>query len=105
MLIVGQNSDKISKLKKKISKFFAMNDLGPTKRILGISIFHDRKTRKIWLSQETYIEKVLKWFVDKAKQVATPFPSHFMLSSKQSPTCEKEKEDMAMVPYSSGVGN
>ncbi|BBN68204.1 transposable element gene [Prunus dulcis] len=29
MLIVGQNSDKISKLKKELSKSFAMKDLGP----------------------------------------------------------------------------
>ncbi|KAI5327124.1 hypothetical protein L3X38_026520 [Prunus dulcis] len=31
MLIVGQNSDKISKLKKELSKSFAMKDLGPAK--------------------------------------------------------------------------
>ncbi|CAL9013346.1 unnamed protein product, partial [Prunus brigantina] len=43
--------------------------------------------------------------MDKAKPVSTPFPSHFKLSSKQSPTCEKEEENMAMVPYSSAVGS
>ncbi|CAL9011601.1 unnamed protein product, partial [Prunus brigantina] len=43
--------------------------------------------------------------MDKAKLVSSPFPSHFKLSSKQSPTCEKEKENMAMVPYSSAVGS
>ncbi|CAL9016331.1 unnamed protein product [Prunus brigantina] len=106
MLIVGQNSDKISKLKKELSKSFAMKDLGPAKRILGMSISRDRKNRKLRLSQESYIEKVLKRFnMDKAKPVSTPFPSHFKLSSKQSPTCEKEKENMAMVPYSSAVGS
>ncbi|KAI5343580.1 hypothetical protein L3X38_011456 [Prunus dulcis] len=41
--------------------------------------------------------------MDKAKQVTTSFPSHFMLSLKQIPTYEKEKEDMAMVSYSSVV--
>ncbi|CAL2270428.1 unnamed protein product [Prunus armeniaca] len=83
MLIVGQNSDKISKLKKELSKSFAMKDLGPTKRILGMSISRDRKNRKLKLSQESYIEKVLKRFnMDKAKPVSTPFPSHFKLSSK-----------------------
>ncbi|CAL8990447.1 unnamed protein product, partial [Prunus brigantina] len=79
MLIVGQNSDKISKLKKELSKSFAMKDLGPAKRILGMSITRDRKNWKSRLSQESYIEK--------------------------SPTCEKEKENMAMVPYSSAVGS
>ncbi|KAI5315215.1 hypothetical protein L3X38_044391 [Prunus dulcis] len=106
MLIVGQNSDKINKLKKELSKSFAMKDLGPAKRILGMSISRDRKNRELRLSQESYIEKVLKRFnMDKAKPVSTPFPSHFKLSSKQSPTCEKVKENMAMVPYSSAVGS
>ncbi|CAL8167682.1 unnamed protein product [Prunus armeniaca] len=82
MLIVGQNNDKISKLKKELSKSFAMKDLGPAKRILNMSISCDRKN---WLklSQESYIEKELKQFnMDKAKPVSTPFPSHFKLSSK-----------------------
>ncbi|CAL9119102.1 unnamed protein product [Musa textilis] len=37
-------------------------DMGPTKQILGIQISRDRKNRKIWLSQEKYIEKVLERF-------------------------------------------
>ncbi|CAL2259645.1 unnamed protein product [Prunus armeniaca] len=98
--------DKISKLKKELSKSFAMKDLGPAKRILGMSISRERKNRKLRLSLESYIEKVLKRCnMDKGKPVSTPFPSHFKLSSKQSPTCEKEKENMAMVPYSSAVGS
>ncbi|CAL9003905.1 unnamed protein product [Prunus brigantina] len=79
MLIVGQNSHKISKLKKELSKSFAMKDLGPAKRILSMNISRDRKNRKLRLSQESYIEK--------------------------SPTYEKEKENMAMVRYSSVVGS
>lgn len=52
-----------------------------------------------------YIEKVLKRFnLDKAKSVATPLASHFMLSSKQSPLSNKEKEEMTKVPYASFVG-
>ncbi|BBG99422.1 hypothetical protein Prudu_009111 [Prunus dulcis] len=99
MLIVGQNSDKIRKLKKELSNSFAMKDLGPTKRILSMSISRDRKNRKLRLSQESYVRE------DKAKPVSTPFPNLFKLSSKQSPTCEKGKENMAMVPYSSVVGS
>ncbi|CAL8081539.1 unnamed protein product [Prunus armeniaca] len=58
MLIVRQNNDKISKLKKELSKSFAMKDLGPAKRIIDMSISRDRKNRKLRLSQESYIEKV-----------------------------------------------
>ncbi|CAL2247665.1 unnamed protein product [Prunus armeniaca] len=41
MLIVGQNSDKISKLKKEMNKSFAIKDLGPAKQMLDMSISCD----------------------------------------------------------------
>ena len=57
MLIIGHDSNKIDRLKRELSKSFAMKDLGFTKQILGMKIFCDRKNRKLWLSQESYIEK------------------------------------------------
>lgn len=55
MLIVGRNPSRIDKLKKQLSKFFAMKDLGPTKQILGIRIYRNRKEKKLYMSQEQYI--------------------------------------------------
>ena len=37
-------------------------DLGPTKKILGMEISRDRKSRLLLLSQENYIKKVLHRF-------------------------------------------
>ena len=59
MLIIGHDSIKINMLKKELSKSFALKDLGSEKQILGMKISCDRKNRKLWLSQESYIEKVL----------------------------------------------
>ena len=39
-----------------------MKDLGPTKRILRIDIFRDRKRGILSLSQAGYVQKVLKTF-------------------------------------------
>lgn len=61
MLIVGKDKKKIDRLKLDLSKSFAMKDLGAAKRILGMEITCDRKARKLWLSQESYIGKVLQW--------------------------------------------
>ena len=47
MLIVGQDVDMIQKLKRELSKTFDMKDLGSAKRILGMEILRDRKTRKL----------------------------------------------------------
>lgn len=104
MLIVGQNSEKVDKLKAKMKKYFDMKYLGPSKHILGMSICRDRKEHNIWLSQEKYIEKVLEHFhMERAKPIATPLASHFCLSSKQSPTTKIEKQEMNKVPYASVV--
>ena len=42
MLIEGQDSTMINRLKLELSKSFAMKDLGSAKQILGIKIVHDR---------------------------------------------------------------
>ncbi|GKA55491.1 putative RNA-directed DNA polymerase [Tanacetum coccineum] len=60
MLIVGKNIGRIAQLKQDLSKSFAMKDLGPAKQILGIRIFRDRGAKKLHISQEQYIEKVLR---------------------------------------------
>ena len=71
MLIVGKDAMKISQLKKELSKSFDMKDLGPAQQILGMRIIRDRKKRRLWLSQEKYVERVLKRFnMDKAKPVS-----------------------------------
>lgn len=85
MLIVGQDINKIAKFKMKLSKFFAMKDLGSAKQILDMKISRDRKNRK-------------------AKPFSFPLVGHFKLMAKQCPISEKEKEEMTKVPYEYAVG-
>lgn len=48
-------------------------------KILGIEIVRDRKSRKVYLSQRGYIEKVICHFnMHNAKLVSTPLVAHFM---------------------------
>ena len=71
-----------------------------------MQILRDRKTKKLWLSQEKYIKWVLERFNMKhAKPVSTPLGSHFKLSKKSCSSSNKEKENMASIPYSSAVGS
>ena len=91
MLIICRDTSKIDRPKKELSKSFNMKDLGPAKQILDMKISHDRKKGKLWLSQESYIAKVLDRFnMSKAKSVSPTLAGHLKLSSKQSPTSEKE---------------
>jgi hypothetical protein len=106
ILIVGRYTNKIDKLKKELNKSFSMKDLGFAKQILGMKISHDRKIGKLWLSQKSYIDKVLDRFnMSKAKPVSSTLAGHLKLSSKQSLTSEKEKEEMKKVPCASAVGS
>ncbi|QHO13807.1 Retrovirus-related Pol polyprotein [Arachis hypogaea] len=105
MLIVGHDTKKIESLKKDLNRSFAMKDLGPTKKILGMRITRDRKNGKLWLSQQKYIEKVLERFsMSNSKPVSTLLASHFKQSSQQC-TSEKEKAEMKKIPYASAVGS
>jgi ATP-binding cassette subfamily B (MDR/TAP) protein 1 len=93
-------------LKKELSKSFAMKDLGPAKCILGMRIERDRKSNKLYLSQEKYIEKVLRKFkMDEAKEVSFPLAAHFKLSKKQCPSTKKIEKEIQNVPYASAVGS
>ena len=106
MLIVGKDAMKISQLKKELSKSFDMKDLGPAQQILGMQIIRDRKKKRLWLSQEKYVERVLKRFnMDKAKPVSIPLGNHFKLSKSMCPSSRKEIEEMKLIPYSSAVGS
>ncbi|CAH9086863.1 unnamed protein product [Cuscuta epithymum] len=83
-----------------------MKDMGAAKQILGIRIVRDRKEKKLWLSQEHYVKRVLQRFqMENAKAVKTPLATHFKLSIEQSPFNEAEKSDMQRVPYASAVGS
>lgn len=106
MLIVGQDAKMIGDLKKDLSKSFDMKNLGSAKQILGMQILRDRKAKKLWLSQEKYVERVLERFnMKSAKPVSTPLANHFKLSKRSCPTNEEGKKLMASIPYSSAVGS
>ncbi|GJR91241.1 retrovirus-related pol polyprotein from transposon TNT 1-94 [Tanacetum coccineum] len=106
MLVAGPNKDRINKLKAQLAREFEMKDLGPANKILGMQIHRDRVSRKIWLSQKSYVKKILQRFnMQDCKPISTPFPTNVKLSSKMSPSSEKERMEMSRVPYASAVGS
>ncbi|GJU87271.1 hypothetical protein Tco_1294817 [Tanacetum coccineum] len=85
---------------------FSSERLGPAKQILGIRIFRDRGAKKLHISQEQYIEKVLRRFnMDKAKVVSSPLTPNFKLTDKDCPSSKKNIEKMDRVSYASAVGS
>ncbi|GKE54392.1 retrotransposon protein, putative, ty1-copia subclass, partial [Tanacetum coccineum] len=90
MLIATKDKAQIEKLKGQLSNEFDMKDLGATKKILGMEIIRERQSGKLYLSQQGYVEKVLRSFnMHNAKPVNTPLAAHFKLSSALCPQCWK----------------
>ncbi|GJS17995.1 copia protein [Tanacetum coccineum] len=58
----GNNIPMLQDVKSLLGKCFTMKDLGEAAYILGIKIYRDRSRRIIGLSQNAYIDKILKWF-------------------------------------------
>ncbi|GJU38495.1 retrovirus-related pol polyprotein from transposon TNT 1-94 [Tanacetum coccineum] len=77
----GPNKDRISKLKAQLAREFDMKDLGPANKILWMFNMQD------------------------CKPISTPFPTNIKLSSKMSPSSEKERMEISRVPYASAVGS
>ena len=71
-----------------------------------MQILRGRKAKKLRLSQEKYIERVLEKFNMKhAKPVSTPLGSHFKLRKRTCSSSKKEKEDITSTIYSLAVGS
>jgi hypothetical protein len=73
---------------------------------LGIRIYRDRSKRLIGLSQDTYTNKVLKWFnMEQSKKGFLHMSHGIHLSQDQCPMTANERECMSKVQYTSTIGS
>ena len=99
-LIASGSMKDIQELKLQLNSEFEMKDLGKVKRILGMEIIRDRKNKKLFLTQATYLRRVVQKFnMREAKKVSIPLGQHFKLSTEQSPSIPEGVSDMATIPY------
>ncbi|XP_052295819.1 secreted RxLR effector protein 161-like [Citrus sinensis] len=59
---ISKNRDEIERLKKQLASEFEMKDLSDAQRILGMKIHRDKKNGSVWLTQKSYLKKVLERF-------------------------------------------
>ena len=62
ILLIGNDVETLSNVKKWLAEQFQMKDLGEASCILGIQIIRDCKNKLLALSQASYIDKVLARF-------------------------------------------
>src|ERR1044072_3617706 len=100
MLIAANHWNAVNDLKAQLSREFDMKDLGKAKKILGMKILRDRRAKKLWMSQSSYIENVLKRFdMRRCKPVSTPLANHFKLSLEHCPKSDAKFQAKSKIPY------
>lgn len=106
MLVACKDKKQIDATKVLLKGEFDMKELGVARKILGMEITRDRNNKRIWLSQKSYVDKVLKTYhMQNRKAVVTPLAQHFKLSSQDCPKCEDDVKYMENIPYASVVGS
>lgn len=106
ILLIGNDIPLLESVKTSLKNSFSMKDLGEAAYILGIRIYRDRSKRLIGLSQDTYIDTVLKRFsMEQSKKGFLPMSHGMHLSKTQCPSTADEWECMSKVPYASAIGS
>ena len=103
-LIITGPDEPVFATKAKLAEVFDMTDLGDVHWLLGMEISRDRAG--IHISQERYIRELLERFgMNDCKPASTPMQVGLPLTDNMSPTTDKQRNEMAVVPYRSAVGS
>ncbi|GKC10128.1 retrotransposon protein, putative, ty1-copia subclass [Tanacetum coccineum] len=106
ILLIGNDIPTLQSVKDWLGKSFVMKDLGDAAYILGIKIYKDRSKRLIGLSQDTYLDKILKRFkMENSKKENVPLHHGIKISKDLCPKTDEELDRMSRVPYASAVGS
>lgn len=106
ILLATNDINMLRETKKFLYRFFEMKDLGEASYVLGLMIHRDRSQGILSLSQQAYIDKVLKRYgMEHCKPGDTPVAKGDKFSLNQCPKTEFEKTEMQNIPYASVVGS
>lgn len=101
-LIAGNDRSALDAFKSRLNTRFPCTDHGEVNYFLGMNIIRDRENRKLWISQEHYVEGVLERFdMTNAFKTKSPLPSNF----KARVATDEEHAEVAHLPYPSIVGS
>ena len=105
ILLAANDIDMLVETKKFLFSHFDMKDLGEASYVFGIQILRNRPSGILKLSQQTYIECILKMFnMQSCSSGMTPFVKGDRFSKCQCPHKDIERDYMKAVSYSSVVG-
>ncbi|CAI7881686.1 unnamed protein product [Closterium sp. NIES-54] len=65
LLAASRSLEMLKELRELLENVFEMREITPVEKYLGLEIVRDRPTRKLWLHQRTYVDKLRRRFVDE----------------------------------------
>lgn len=105
LILASKDLKELNTVKKKLKSKFEIVDLGEITDILGIHVERDGKIGSMKLSQEKYIDDLLKKFnMNSAKTVSTPIESNTKITKDMGPENDEEKKRMKNRPYREIIG-
>ena len=106
LTITVPNLSIIQGIKDNLNQIFKMKDLREIHWLLNLKIERDFSDKTISISQETYIDKIVKKFnLQDAKNCSTPLDPNIKLSKDQFPNSYEEKKAMTKFPYWQAIGS
>jgi len=98
IIIFAQIIDRVNEVKSLLMSEYDIRDLGRASYLLGITVKHEEE--KIKLSQELYINKLLKMYgMDDCRLSKTPMDQGVKLSKCDCPHSDIEKDQMKGIPH------
>jgi len=106
LLITGKHESDIVKLKLKFNEKYPMKDLGEVKTMLGLQINFNREAKLLVISQEKYINDLLKQYsLNSLEPRSIPMNSDTLLSLQSCPIIDSQAHrEMKRIPYREVVG-
>ena len=106
ILLAANDTDMLVETKQLLFIHFDMKDLGEASYVLGIQILRDRPNGIMILSQQTYIECILKMFnMQSCSFDKAPIVKGDIFSKGQCPHNDIEIDQMKTTPYSLFMGS
>nr|GEX70392.1 hypothetical protein [Tanacetum cinerariifolium] len=102
----GNDIPTLQSVKDWLGRCFAMKALGDAAYILGIKIYKDRTKHLIGLSQDAYLDKILKRFrTENSKKGNLPLHHGIRISKDLCPKTDDELDKISRAPYASAIGS
>ncbi|CAI7737849.1 unnamed protein product [Closterium sp. NIES-53] len=65
LLAASSSTTMLKEPKELLEAAFELLEISPVERYLGLEMVRDRSARKLWLHQQSYVDKLHRRFIDE----------------------------------------